>query len=291
MSGLREFVQGAGALGLTWALLTSPSWAEGTGEKGTAGASKGAARALDPSGTAIDVKAVRAELFGVDSDAAAAAAEKLGKSRQPGALDALLDALSLGLHPRVAARAIEAVGEHGSPSALDVLIHYSKHRSADVRAKAVFALGKLQDPRAVSATRGAFSDADSRVRAAAAQVAKARKDLPMANTMIALLKKGDEAMAQALAVIATPDLSRRVAELIGEVPDSILAECLGAMLLRPDLGKEDIYVEIVRALGKIPGEAPVVALTAFLGAVPEKSSRQSRREAQAIYEQRLGGGN
>ncbi len=50
-------------------------------------------------------------------------------------------------------------------------------------------------------------------------------------------------------------------------------------------------MELVKALGKIPGDEAVVALTEFLSAVPESPPRLSRREAQTIYEQRLGGGN
>jgi hypothetical protein len=63
------------------------------------------------------------------------------------------------------------------------------------------------------------------------------------------------------------------------------------MLMRKDMGPEQVYVELVRAIGKIPGEEAVVALTTYISSLPEKDLRQSKREAQSIYEQRLGGGN
>src|SRR5690349_6722232 len=96
----------------------------------------------------IDVPAARAELLGTDVDKAEAAALKLGASRQPGALDALLDALALGVSPRVAVATLAAVGKHANPAALDVLLHYARHRSGEVRAQAVLALGGLDERRA-----------------------------------------------------------------------------------------------------------------------------------------------
>ena len=239
----------------------------------------------------IDVAATRAELFGTDSARAAVAAAKLGQSRQPGALDALLDGLAMGFVPAVAGPAIDAVAEHRSPVAVDVLLHYARYRNADVRARATLALGYSDDKRAVAAWRAAFSDGDGVVRAAAAKVAAARQDVTSIEPLLVLLKKGDEASAVALAAMASADIARRVAELIGEAPDRLVGECLGAILLSPNLGKEEIYVEIVRAVGKIPGDEAVVALTGFIGATPEKPPRQSRREAQVLYEQRLGGDN
>jgi HEAT repeat protein len=238
----------------------------------------------------VDVAATRAELFGADADRAAAAAAKLGQSRQPGVLDALLDALAMGLHPRVASAVLDAVAAHQAQSALEALLHYARHRDAEVRGKSIAALGSLDDKKAMAAWKHALRDGDRGVRAIAARIAAARRETGVTQELIALMKKGDEAAPSALATVASPEVAIKVAELIGEAPDRLVAECLGALLLRADLGKEDIYVEIVRALGKIPGEEAVVALTGFISATPEKPVRQSRREAQTIYEQKLGGG-
>src|SRR4051812_45411021 len=57
----------------------------------------------------LDVPAARGELVGGDVDKAIAAAQRLATTRNPAALEALLDGLALGLHPRVAAAAIDAV--------------------------------------------------------------------------------------------------------------------------------------------------------------------------------------
>jgi HEAT repeat protein len=238
----------------------------------------------------VDVTATRKELFGEDADKAAAAATRLGQSRQGGALDALLDALAMGLHPRVAVAAIDAVAAHKDPSAIDSLLHYARNRNPEVRSHTIAALGLLDDKRAALAWKRAFRDGDHTVRAAASKIALNRREAGAVPELLALMKKGDDSAPAALAAVANPETAVKVGELIGEAPDRLIAECLGALLLRTDLGKEDIYVEMVRALGKIPGEEAVVALTAYISATPEKPVRQSRREAQTIYEQRLGGG-
>src|SRR5688572_3147321 len=85
----------------------------------------------------VDLPATRKDLFSDDGDRAATAATKLGQSRQAGALDALLDALALGLSPPVAVAALDAVGQHRDLKSLDVLLAYAKNRNVQLRGKAV----------------------------------------------------------------------------------------------------------------------------------------------------------
>lgn len=239
----------------------------------------------------VDVAAARTDLLGGDIEKAAAAAKRLGTTRQPAALEALLDGLALGLHPRVAAAAIDSVGYHKSPAAIDVLAQYVKNRNPEVRARAVLALGQIGDRRALGAAWTGFHDADKSVRAAACKVAETTRDKGAIDPLVKLLVKGDEATVTALAALATPDLARKLGELIGQAPDDLLARTLGLVVLRPDFGKEEVYVEVITTIGKIPGAEAVVALTNFISATPEKPPRLSRRKAQEIYELRLSGGN
>jgi HEAT repeat protein len=238
----------------------------------------------------VEVKAARADLLGTDVDKAAAAAQKLGTARGADALDALLDALALGLHPKVAAVALDSVGNFKSASSYDVLAYYARHRSPELRAHAIGALGKLDDKRAHAVVMTALSDGDKSVRAAACKVLQDQKDRSAAQPLMALLKKGDEAAAAALAAIATPEIARQVGELVGDAPDDLVARTLGLVLLRPDFGKEESYVEVVVALSRVPGDEAVVQLTNFISATPEKPPRLSRRRAQEVVDQRLGGG-
>jgi HEAT repeat protein len=203
----------------------------------------------------------------------------------------LLDALALGLPPEEAAAALDALaaGKHEKET-VDVIVRYASYRDPAVRARAVYALGVLDDARARATILRAIGDQDKEVRSAAGRAAAIRKDLGVVKPLLTLLKKGDETAVASLAAVANADVARQVAELVNEAPDALVAQCLGLMLLRKDLGPEQAYVDVVRALGKIPGNDAVVALTGFIGSVPESSPRPSRKEAQAIYEQRLGGG-
>jgi HEAT repeat protein len=239
----------------------------------------------------VDVAAARTDLLGSDVDKAVAGAKRLGTTRQPAALEALLDGLALGLHPRVAAAALDSVGYHRNAASIDVLAQYAKNRNPEVRARAVLALGQIGDKRALGAAWVAFHDADKSVRAAACKVAETTKDRSATDPLVKLLVKGDEATVTALAALATPDLARKLGELIGQAPDDLLARTLGLVVLRPDFGKEEVYVEVITTIGKIPGAEAVVALTNFISATPEKPPRLSRRKAQEIYELRLSGGN
>jgi HEAT repeat protein len=286
-SGRLKKLLAVALLGL--AASSAPAIAQKAAGKGAV--KKQVAPAAPPAVANVDVATARVELFGADPDKAVAAATKLGQVKAAGALDALLDALALGLHPKVAAAALEAVGNHKSPQSIDVLTYYSKNRNPELRARATTALGKLDDKRARAAAYAAFTDGDKSVRAAACKAAEDNKDRSTAEPLIALLQKGDEAAVTALAAIANPDIARKLGELVGQAPDDLLARTLGLILLRPDFGTEQAYAEVVVSIGKVPGDEAVVQLTNFISATPEKPPRLSRRRAQEILDQRLGGGN
>jgi HEAT repeat protein len=238
---------------------------------------------------AVDVAAESKRLVGADVEAAVAAARALGDSTDKAAREALLDALALGLDPRVTAAALGSLVRLPDASVYDVAAFYASYRNAKVRAAAVSALGALDDSRAVAGVLQALHDSDKDVRAAAAEVVARRKLKQGIEPLLALLKKGDDAAGPALATLADPDLARSLGDLIGTAPDGPLARCLGAILLRTDFGAEPAKLELVRALGKVPGPDAVEQLAAYIEATPEKPPRQSRREAEALVDARLTG--
>ncbi len=228
-------------------------------------------------------------LRGANVEAAITAASALGKSKSSKAGGELLDALAMGLHPRVAAAALDALVHHAKQSSFDVVSFYMHHRSAKVRSSALAVMATLADKRAKAMVLAALGDGHRSVRAAAAQIVAANKEKRAVEPLMTLLKKGDEASAPALASLANPDLARAIGELIGSAPDGLLARCLGAILMRPDFKPEEARVEVVKALGKIPGNDSLEQLTNYVSAIPEKPPRDSRKQAELIIAARLGG--
>ena len=240
--------------------------------------------------TVSDVGAEVAALGGVDVEVAARAADKLGTLDAPAAHDALLDALAMGLAPSVAVPAINALALHPAPPDVGALRRYAGHHNPAVRSAALGALAMYPDPIAQAAVVAALHDPVGNVRNAAAAAAGRGHVRSAVDPLLLLLARGEESSARALAVLADPDLARKIADQLGHVPDPALASCLGLILKRADFGPEAARVEVVRAIGKIADQAAVAALTDYLDAVPKNPPRPSRKEAEMIVEARLGGG-
>jgi HEAT repeat protein len=242
-----------------------------------------------PAASAEVAQAARA-LAGADLDAASKAAAALGADRSQAGLDALLDALALGLHPQVAAAALDALAARKKPIALDTLVAYAEHRNPKVRASALGALAALDDKRVDKYLLAALHDGHVAVRAAAAAAVAQRKLKAGVEPLMALLVKGDEAAAVALAALGDPALAHDVAESIGRAPDALVARCLGGMLARPDFKPEGARVEVVQALGRIDGEEALEQLKSYVARLPANPPRPSRKEAQILIDARRGGG-
>ncbi|MFQ5859145.1 MAG: HEAT repeat domain-containing protein [Anaerolineae bacterium] len=100
----------------------------------------------------------------------------LGRTKRPGHVTPLLNALSAALHDKdrfVRRAAAWALGQLGDPSAVSALRAALQDKDEDVRRAAARALGQLGDPSAVSALRAALQDEDRFVRWAAAEALRA----------------------------------------------------------------------------------------------------------------------
>jgi HEAT repeat protein len=235
----------------------------------------------------VDVVAQTAALHGADAEKAKAAAVELGKTDDAGAHAALLDVLATGVHPDVAAAALASLGTAPKPSDLTTLSRYVRARNPEVRAAAVRALGAQTESGAL--ILAALHDQDAAVRAAAAEAVVARKPKGATESLLALLDKGELPAAKALSTSADADLARVIAEHLGTAPDGVLAQCLGAILVRPDFGPEAAKLQVVRALTKLAGPEAITALGDYVDATPATPPKQSRREAEAALKQKLGG--
>jgi HEAT repeat protein len=252
---------------------------------GGAGWAKSVAKAPVPA-PAEPVADLRKSLMTADDDKAAEAARKLSESADPAALDALLDALALGAPPHRAADVLAALAGKKDARAVDVLKHFAKNRNPELRKKALLALGALPDQRAVQPLLDALSDSVEEVRAAAAKSLGDRKEKSAEGRLLQLLRRRDAAAATALAQLGTPDLAHRIAEMLGDIPDALLCTALGDMLKRPDFGPENIRVEMVKTLAKVPGIDSTTTLIEYVAATEKDKTRPSRQEAQKIVDQR-----
>ncbi|MEO9156231.1 MAG: hypothetical protein ABI591_11565 [Kofleriaceae bacterium] len=228
-------------------------------------------------------------LDGVDDEAAASAAKALGDSSDPAAHEALLDALAFGLRAPVAVEALAALAKHPAPPDVSSLDRYATHHNPTVRGSALAALAMYPDPAAHAAVVQGLHDLAGGVRAAAAAAAAKGHVREAIAPLFALLARGEQPAARALAAMADADLVRKLGDQLGKVPDASLALCLGLVLRRPDFGPDAERVEVVRAIGKISDQSAVNALTDYLDATPKHPPRPSRAEAEKLVEARLGG--
>ncbi len=243
-----------------------------------------------PKGTAskIDLSASVAALASGDTDAAVKAMTVLGSFDSAAAHDAILDALAFGPHPLVVLAALPGLTAHPAPADAAVIARYATYRSVVVRSAALLALASYPDPKAKLALVRGLSDSQAKVRAAAATAigkARLRDAVP---ALLTLLEKGEIPAAIALGQLADVEMARTISEKLGQVPDEALATCLGTMLKRDDFGPDSARVQVVAAIGKISSNDAIVVLADYIESTPKNPPRQSRRDAEAIVEARMG---
>lgn len=244
-----------------------------------------------PKGAApkVDIAASVAALSSGDTDAAVKAMTQLGSLDSAAAHDAILDGLAFGPHPLVVLAALPALTAHPAPADAAVIARYATYRSVVVRSAALQALATYPDPKAKLALVKGLSDSKANVRAAAAAaIAKARlRDAVPA--LLTLLEKGEIPAAVALGQLADVEMARAISEKLGQVPDEALATCLGTMLKRDDFGPDSARVQVVAAIGKISSNDAIVVLSDYIESTPKNPPRQSRKDAEEIVVNRMGG--
>lgn len=306
---------------VTWC-LPSLGAAEETASPTTAKSAGGEAGSQPLAAPVVDEATLIARLRSTTESEAVAAARKLGETNTPTAQAALLDALSIGVSPKVAAAALSSLSSLRSADALPVLELYTHHRNPDLRKRAVQGLVALVvapegnetpakppvgkklvkpvtvkpgvaheelAPKIVPQLIAALSDGSSDVRQVAAEALGQRREKSAEPALIKLLQRKDTAAPEALGLIGGPDTARALGEMIGTVPNYLITTTLGALLRRSDFGPEPARTEVVKMLGKMPGDQPVDFLSDYVKATDtdkESKARPSRAEAQKIIEQR-----
>lgn len=234
-----------------------------------------------------NVDRLKANLHGVDLDRAVAAASALGSlSKDARARDALLGALQLGAPPKLTLALLEAIGQHKDPQALPLLRHYAANRRVKIRVAALRAIGELGVKEIDPVLIDALGDSNPMVRARAARLLGQRKVHRAEGPLFKMLKRGDKAAAGPLGKVGGVEAAKRLAELIGEVPDEAIADAYGEMLKRKDFGPDPLRVQVVKALCKLPGVSATGALVEYIAVVPPKEIRLSKKIAEQCVEKR-----
>ncbi len=233
---------------------------------------------------------LKREIEQPDESKAREAAIRLADLEGPAAFEMILDELAIGAPPKVQGALLSALGYRKEPRAWEVLALYVRNRNPELRKKAVVAMGELADPRAVGLLIAALSDAVTEVRSVAAQALGRRREAAAEAALIKLLTHKDEAAVEAVAAIGNASTARKLGELFGQIPDSLLAETLSGLLKRQDFGPEPIRVEVVKTLGKVPGPSATEALKEYLAATSGERDKErgSHLEAKKAIEQRGG---
>lgn len=265
---------------------------------------------------------------GLKDEQAVAVVQKLGALDTPRSTEILLGELSLGLTPKVSGAVIDVLGARRSTDGLPLLSLYARHRNPELRKRAVSALAALvlppkapeivvkegapaakpaadkgkkpaappapsltpaQQATVVPLLISALSDANADVRGVAAEALGARREKAAEPALIKLLLRKDAVAPAALGQIGGAETARSLAEMIGNVPDRLLGETLGMLLIRPDFGPDPLRLEVVKTLGKLSGSQPIDLLNDYVQATAKDKAdkaRPSRVEAQKIIEQR-----
>lgn len=214
---------------------------------------------------------------------------------EPRSTDALLLDLAGGMTPPAAKLALNALAGRKldvstALRAFTTLELYTHHRSFEVRNAALSALAALPSAPGQNPSSALFiaalSDENATVRATAAKALGARRQFSAEPHLIKLLLRHDRAAVLPLGQIGGPDTARSLAEMIGSVPDRMILETLGALLLRADFGPEPVRLQVVKTIGKMPGGQTLDILGDYLKETAKDKQRPSRIEAQKIVEQR-----
>ena len=234
-----------------------------------------------------NVDRLKADLHGENLDKAVAAASALGSlGGNAAARDALMGGLQLGAPPKLLSALIEALGLHKSAVTLDLLRHFAGNRTPTIRVAALKAIGVIQHKRVAAILIDALGDSNPMVRARAARILGELKLRRAESALFKMLKRGDGSAAEPLGIVGGVETAKKLAELIGEIPDKSVASAFGAMLKRKDFGPDPLRNEVVKALGKIPGAEATAALVEYVASVPPKEARPSKKTAEKLLETR-----
>ncbi|MEO8213936.1 MAG: HEAT repeat domain-containing protein [Myxococcales bacterium] len=228
---------------------------------------------------------VREVLASADSDAVVTALGGLADSGASNAALPIVELLAVGPPPPATIAALDALKKLRDPTSVELLNLYAGHRSAEVRKHAVQALGVFADARVVPTLMERLGDSAPDVRAVAAEALATRGEKAAVPRLMALLKRNDAGAAAPLGALAPVSALSSIVALQGSIDDDNLAAALGELLKRRD-APESVRVDLVKALGLVPGASSTTALVEYVAESSGGDRRASRIEAQKVIDER-----
>jgi hypothetical protein len=202
--------------------------------------------AVDPKNKAA-IESAKAMMASSDRAQVEAGIQSLGLLGSADAVEPLATRIRQGLPPQLLETAIVTLMALGQPSAGPVLYELTAHRRADVRLRAVEAIAATNPPGGERGLLSALSDADPRVRSAAAVgLGDIGAGQGAIEKLFLALDRGNMEASGTIGKIIAPGDVARLTGYLGKVPFRNLGPALAQVLKRKDVAEPAKLEVIVR---------------------------------------------
>ncbi|MFI5306749.1 MAG: HEAT repeat domain-containing protein [Polyangiales bacterium] len=211
--------------------------------------------------------------------------QSLGLLGTKEAVEPLVARIHQGLPAELLEAAIVTLMALGQPSAGPALYELTAHRRAEVRLRAIEAITAIHPPGAEQALAAALSDADTKVRSAAATGLGDIGAKDALEKLFLALDRGNFEASGAIGKVIDPSDVRRLASYLGKLPFHKLGPALAQVFQRSDVS-ESAKLELVARLEEVGTKE----VKGYLGdlvsssgqALPQAVSRALLRAMQEI---------
>jgi HEAT repeat protein len=224
----------------------------------------------------LSLEEVAVMLSSASPDEVRFALETAPSLRSKQATPLVIERVRAGLKPDLLVVAVDTLAALDDPRGAELLAQLTRHRRANVRARAALALSSLKTELSEPTLVRALSDSDEDVRDAAADglaLMGARRSLP---TLFQAFERGVTKAGSAIGQLAEPATLPRVTSYFGRVSFVGLAPLLDALFTRRNLGDE-LKLELVRNIAKQNNADARGYLEGLNEKLPSDASAQLRR--------------